>query len=186
LRESISAGLRTALSTGLLILLGACASAPSGHFSFALAASQAQAPGVWSLSSLPSHGRIDLTAHTGEETDPQQSTHLRLRFGDSDRTFSVAALDMNDPGCQGAYSFALEYSKQWNSSQTEYFEHKLPWGQPLKIRLEWWPDGRLEVEIANVGKRVLDWRGPGGGFEIRLLAGRLQVDDLDYRNLSAS
>jgi hypothetical protein len=62
---------------------------------------------------------------------------------------------MDDPGCQGAYSFSLSHSKRFRLSETEYFDHKLPWAAPLNIRIEWWPDGRFEVEIADVGKRVL-------------------------------
>jgi hypothetical protein len=185
-REQVSARIRTLLSAGVLVVLGGCASAPSGHYRFTLGANDARTPSTWSLTSLPHHGRINLAAHTGEETNPQQSTHLILRFTDSGETFSVAALEMNDPGCQGAYSFSLAYSERSRLSETEYFDHKLPWAAPLNIRIEWWPDGRFEIEIADVGKRMLDWRGPAHAFEIRMFAGSLQVEDLDYQDLSSS
>jgi hypothetical protein len=174
------------LAIGSVAAVGACATLPSSQYRFALAANETQASTAWSLKSLPRHGRIDLVAHTGEETNPRQSTHLILRFADSNETFPLATLDMNDPGCHGAYSFSLEYSKRSFLGETEYFERKLPWAAPLKVRVEWWPDGRVEIEIINVGKRVLDWRAPATGFEMRLLAGSLQVDELDFQNLSSS
>ena len=59
---------------------GGCASAPSGHYRFALAANDARTPDTWSLTPLPHYGCISLAAHTGEETDPQQSTHLMRRL----------------------------------------------------------------------------------------------------------
>jgi hypothetical protein len=182
----LSARIRTALTAGAAVVVSACVSAPSGQYRFALDADKAHAVQVWALTSLPRHGRIDLAAHTNEETNPRQSTHVMLRFGESSASFPVAALDMDDPGCQGAYSFSFEYSKRSLLSQTEYFDSKLPWAAPLKVRIEWWPDGHFEIEIVNVGRRTLEWRGPATRFEIRLLAGSLQVDELDYHNLSSS
>jgi hypothetical protein len=175
----------TVLATGAAVVLSACASAPSGHYRFALAAGEANAAKVWSLSSLPRHGRIVLAAHTGKEVNPRQSTHLLLELASPARSFTGVALNMNDPGCQGAYSFSLEHSTQPDVTEIEYFDRKLPWAAPLEVRLEWWPDGRFEIEIANVGRRALDWRDPATAFDIRLLAGSLQVDELDYENLSS-
>jgi hypothetical protein len=52
---------RAMTAAGLAIALGSCASAPTGHYRFALAAKGAL-PTAWSLNSLPRHGRIDLLA----------------------------------------------------------------------------------------------------------------------------
>ena len=167
------------------VILCACATPPSGRYQFALAARDVQSSRVWSLDSLPRRGRIHLTAHTHDEAHPRQGTHVVVKFLESG-VFPRAELDMNDPGCQGAYSFSLDHSTTGSIFETDYFDRRLPWGAPLEIRAEWWPDGRLQIEIGDVGKKVLDLRGAVRAFEIRLLSGDLQVDDLDYENLSSS
>ena len=177
---------RAIAAAGLAIVLGSCASAPTGHYRFALAA-QGALPAAWSLNSLPRHGRIDLLANASEEATPSRGAHVRLGFSDSEEApFSLAALDVNDPACRGAYSFAIESSKRRSTSDTEYFDRQLPWGAPLKVRVEWWPGGRLEIEIADVGRRTLTLRGRASTFELRLLAGGLVVSDLDFEDLGSS
>jgi len=93
---------------------------------------------------------------------------------------------LQDPGCNGAYSFALEHLKQSSTSAVEYFDRQLPWGVPLKIVVEWWPNGDLEIEIADIGKRRVTLRDPVNRIQIRVWSGGLDVEDLDYQNLRSS
>jgi len=167
-------------------LLAACASAPSGHYQIALASDSAQVPSQWSLRSLPRHGRIRLAARITEEINPGQVTHVILGFGDPKATFPLAILNMADPGCQGSYSFSVEYLKERSTSTLDYFDGRLLWGAPLTIRAEWWPDGRLQLEIGDVGKRVFNLREPVDRIQIKVLQGGLREADLDFENLSDS
>jgi len=167
-------------------LLAACATSPSGHYHFALASGSAQVPSQWSLRSLPRHGRIHLAARIREEVNPDQVTRVILGFGDPEATFPLANLDMADPGCQGSYSFSVEYLKDRSTSTVDYFDGRLLWGAPLTILAEWWPDGRLQLEIGDVGKQVFNLREPIDRIQIRVLNGGLREGELDFENLSDS
>jgi hypothetical protein len=176
--------LQAIVIAAVAVLLAACASAPSGHYHFALAADDVREPRQWSLQSLPPRGRINLVAQIREEANRKQVSHVILVFGDPGATFALAGLDMSDPGCQGSYSFSLEHGTQSLASTVDYFDRRLPWGSPLKIRAEWWPDGRLEIEIGDVGRQVLILRQAVDRIQIKVLSGGLPEGNLDFENPS--
>jgi hypothetical protein len=176
---------RSAAGPLLALALLGCATMPSGHHPFSVAAGAGQAAADWSLGGLPRHGRIHLVARTFEETTRNTVANLRFQFGDDVGNFALVALDMRDPGCEGAYSFTMEHRDDSATSATEYFDRKLPWGAQLEIDAEWWPDGRLEIAIAGVGKRALRLPATVDRIQVKALSGGLRASDLDFRNLAA-
>jgi len=173
-----------ALPIALVMGLGGCASQPSGHFVLALDAQTAGGQSTWDLDNLPRRGRLHFTGIPRNEATRADVSRLVLFFGDPTRkNDTLARLFMEDPDCAGSYGFSLDRQVDAATSQIDYLKPRLPWGQALQIDVQWWPDGRLILDIAGVGHSEVVLPGRVHHVQLRAYKGGLRVDDLQFENL---
>lgn len=163
-----------------VLLLGACATQPTGMHRFAIAADGAN-KGRWSLTSLSEHGRIDLTAYL--QAHDGRAAKIILNFGNNDSTYSDAALMLGDGDCDGAYWIALSHRVSARGAAMDHLKTRVPWEQPLLLQVEWWKDGRFTVTVDGRETKDVQLLRPVADIVIDAYHGGIRVENLTYTRL---
>lgn len=177
--------MRRILTPLILLWLSGCADLPSGEHRFSVLAGEKAEQRSWSIKGLASHGRINFTGVMREEATESKVSHLKLTFGDRDVYGPPATVTLHDPGCEGAYSVRIAHRTQENVEERSFPRNKLPWGKPLVMQAEWWPDGRLVIDIKDIGRSTVMLNGKVENFTVSVWTGGIEVDNLQYENLVA-
>jgi hypothetical protein len=168
-----------------ILLLVGCATQPPGHHHFTLGEGTAPPMEHWSLEGLAREGVLDMRAHFGAESTPRQVARLALAWGSpAPNAPGALTLRASDPGCAGAYGFALSRAAHDDSVTTDYLDRKLPWGAPLHMRVAW--SGRdAQVTIDGIGERRVELSSAIDRMSVDVSSGTLIVDDLVYTDHAA-
>jgi len=171
------------------VLAGGCTTQhggrPSGSFSFDVGTQAPASRTSWNLDDLPPDGSIQLEGYITPRMQPGLAAALEIFLGAATRSLPLARVDVVDPHCEGAYEFSLEHRTGPNQSAVDYFQRKLAWEAPLRMRIDWSKDGRLAVSVEGVGRVERLLPGNFDQMSFSASAGTLHVSKLEFLNPSA-